>query len=94
MIKDFWNFKPIKEWIDENRDHAYVWNKNDEVLTYLTDKWFKTYAMDWNPTAENMSYILYKKANELLTDVVINNLIIYETPTSYAQYSELWDLPF
>jgi len=94
MLKDFWNFKPLKEWIDENRDHAYVWSKEDEVLTYLKDKWFRTYAMDNNPTAENMTYLLYQKAKELLGDVNINKIIIYETPTSYATYTDQWELPF
>jgi hypothetical protein len=43
--------------------------------------------MDNNPTAENMSYLLYQKAKELLGDVDINKVVIYETPTSYATYT-------
>jgi len=94
MIKDFSNFKPIKEWIDENRDHAYVGAKDDEVLWYLELEWFRTYSMDNNPTAENMSKLLYEKAKELLPWVEINKVVIYETPTSFAEYSATNDLPF
>ena len=94
MLKDFSNFKPIKDWIDENRDHAYVWSRLDEVLQYLKEKWFRTFQMDCNPTAENMSYVLYQKAKELLPWVEINKVVIYETPTSFAEYSATNDLPF
>ena len=94
MLKDFSNFKPIKDWIDENRDHAYVWSRLDEVLQYLKEKWFRTFQMENNPTAENMSKLLYEKAKELLTGVEINKVVIYETPTSFAEYSATNDLPF
>ena len=94
MLKDFSNFKPIKDWIDENRDHAYVWSRLDEVLQYLKEKWFRTFQMECNPTAENMSKLLYEKAKELLPWVEINKVVIYETPTSFAEYSATNDLPF
>lgn len=94
MLKDFSNFKPIKEWIDKNRDHAYVWISDDKVLNYLQSEWFKTFSFFGNPTAENMARFLYKKCEELLPDVQINNVIIYETPTSFAEYSDKWELPF
>ena len=94
MIKDFSNFKPIKEWIDENWDHSYVWKDDDEVLAYLKEKNFRTFSMTTNPTAENMSYVLYEKAKELLTGVEVDKVIIYETPTSFAEYSLTNDLPF
>lgn len=94
MLKDFSNFKPLKEWIDENRDHSYVWSRLDEVLQYLKEKWFRTFQMDCNPTAENMSKLLYEKAKELLPWVEINKVVIYETPTSFAEYSATNDLPF
>lgn len=92
MLKDFSNFAPIKEWIDENRDHSYVWQKDDEVLEFLTQKWFRTYAMEENPTAENMSKVLYWMCKILLKWCSVKSVRIYETPTSYAEYSE--DLPF
>ena len=94
MLKDFWNFKPIKERIDENRDHAYVWIKDDEVLLFLKEKWFRTFSMDSNPTAENMTKLLFEKSRELIPNVDIDKILIYETPTSFAEYSATNELPF
>lgn len=92
MIKDFSNFKPIKDWIDENRDHSYVGVYNDEVLDFLESKKFRTYTMKENPTAENMAKLLYEKSKELLEWVWVVKVVVYETPTSFAEYTE--DLPF
>lgn len=92
MIKDFSNFKPIKDWIDENWDHSYVGVYNDEVLDFLESKKFRTYTMKENPTAENMAKLLYEKSKELLEWVWVVKVVIYETPTSFAEYTE--DLPF
>lgn len=94
MIKDFSNFKPIKEWIDENRDHSYVGVAGDEVLEFLREKGYRTFEMNTNPTAENMSSLLYQKAKELLGGVEVNKVVIYETPTSFAEYSLTNNLPF
>ena len=94
MLKDFWNFQPIKDWIDENRDHAYVWKADDYVLISLREQKFKTYSMASNPTAENMAKLLYKVSSELLEWVDIDKVIIYETPTSFAEFSINNDLPF
>ena len=84
MLRDFWLLKPIKERIDENRDHAYVWKHNDNVLLYLKNEWFKVYAMDEAPTAENMAKVLYDKFKR---EFPIKEITIYETPTSFTTYN-------
>ena len=89
MIKDFSNFKPIKDWIDEHRDHAYVWSKEDKVVDYLKEQWFRVYTMYSNPTAEEMASFLFYKAKELLEWVDVVKVTVYETPTSFAEYSDL-----
>ena len=94
MLKDFWNFQPIKEWRDKNRDHAYVWRSDDIVIQLLWKEWWRTYSMLDNPTAENMAKLLYEKCKELLEWVNIDKVIIYETPTSFAEYSLRWGLNF
>lgn len=94
MLKDFSNFKPIKDWIDDYWDHSYVGVKWDEVLDFLKEKWYRTYEMEVNPTAENMARLLYQNCLHLIPDVEIDNVIIYETPTSFAEYSPQWELPF
>ena len=84
MLRDFWLLKPIKERIDDNRDHAYVWKHNDNVLLYLKNEWFKVYAMDETPTAENMAKELYGKFKR---EFPIKEITIYETPTSFTTYN-------
>lgn len=92
MVKDFWNLKPVKEWIDENRDHAYVWKKWDEVLEFLKEKGYKTFEFDVSPTAELMSKYLFET---IAKDIMwIEAVTVYETPTSYATYTYTSDLPF
>ena len=84
MLRDFWLLKPIKERIDDNRDHAYVWKHNDNVLLYLKNEWFRVYAMDEAPTAENMAKELYGKFKR---EFPIKEITIYETPTSFTTYN-------
>jgi len=83
MLRDFSLLKPIKEWLDENWDHAYVGCIEDEVLQYLTDKGYKTYQMDEDPTAENMAKFIYDKFRK---EFPIKEITIYETPTSFSTY--------
>ena len=39
MVEDFNLLKVIKEWVDDNRDHSYVWRYDDDVLIYLSNCW-------------------------------------------------------
>ena len=83
MLRDFWLLKPIKEWIDENRDHSYVWIYGDKVTEWLKNEWFKVYVMDIAPTAENMAKILFDKFKN---EFPLKSITIYETPTSFTTY--------
>lgn len=87
MLKDFSNFKPMKDWIDENWDHSYVGVEWDEVLDFLKEKGFRVFEMKNNPTAENMTSFLFRKAKELMWDVEVEKVVVYETPTSFAEFS-------
>lgn len=85
MIEDFSNLKRIKERLDKNWDHAYIYNSNDEVWNYLTEKWFQTYCMwDIEPTAENMAKFLFDSFSVL--EPRISSITVYETPTASAIY--------
>ena len=48
----------------------------------------KHFIMDSNPTAENMSKLIFEKAQELLKDhpIVMTRVRLYETPNCYADY--------
>lgn len=85
MLRDFSLFKPIKERIDENRDHSYVGKKWDTVLNYLSNEWFRTYEMENSPTAENMAEFIYHK---FCKEFPLASITIYETPTSFSTYSK------
>ena len=94
MVRDFWNLKQVKEWIDTYRDHSYVGKKWDEVLEFLQEKWFRTFTMEDNPTAENMAKLLYEKCSEFIPNVRLDKVVVYETPTSFAEYTTTNELPF
>lgn len=84
MLRDFWLLKPIKERIDENRDHTYVWVWDDEVFLFLQDRGYKTYKMENAPTAENMAKFIYDMFRKKFP---IESITIYETPTSFSTYN-------
>lgn len=89
MVMDFNWFNKIKNWIDENRDHSYVWRNDDEVLKFLKEHKFRTFEFDFSPTAENMSEYLFNMVKWLLPDFLeVENITIYETPTSFSTYSK------
>ena len=87
MVEDFNLLKVIKEWVDDNRDHSYVWRYDDDVLIYLSNCWYRTYTLEESPTAENMAKFLYEVCEELIdTETYIDSVTIYETPTSFTTY--------
>jgi len=60
MLLDFKKAKSkIKEWVDNNWDHAYLHHKDDEIGIYLRDQGFKIFEFQTNPTAENMAKYLF-----------------------------------
>lgn len=88
MVMDFNWFNVIKQRIDENRDHSYVWRKDDEVLQFLKGKGFRTYEFDFSPTAENMSMHLFDIVEMFLPTMTVKSVTIYETPTSFSTYTK------
>jgi len=85
MVMDFNNFKTIKDWCDNNRDHAYVYAPEDKVWAYLKKEGFRVFEMETEPTAEYMSVFLkglVASLYNLSQDEV--SITVYETPTSYA----------
>lgn len=81
--------KPLKRWIDENWDHAFLVNDQDEEmlssLRQLTE--CKIYAFEGeNPTAEVMARTLF----DVMTVEIGNSVIsirMWEGLNSYAEYS-------
>lgn len=85
MLVDFGDLKYIKERLDENWDHSYVYCNKDEVWKYLTEQWYRTFNMkELEPTAENMSMFLYMHFKDI--EPRVSKVIVYETPTAYALF--------
>ena len=88
FVRDFGEVKKeIKEFIDEHIDHGMILNSLDyEWIDILRKKENRVYTIEGNPTAENMAkhfyYIFKGKFPE------ISYIILGETPTSVAYYSE------
>lgn len=90
MVIDFYDLKKIQQMLDDKWDHATLINSQDKVFkTFLKKNKFKHFIFqDANPTAENMCSYLFRKIGETLPDrVCVENITVWETPTTYASYN-------
>lgn len=90
FVKDFNDFKPLKEWIDTNWDHAFLVAKEDTaMLDFLRDNGQRHYTFDNNPTAEYIAEKMFDIASGLLNDEFskVTKVLVNETATSEAVYS-------
>jgi 6-pyruvoyltetrahydropterin/6-carboxytetrahydropterin synthase len=79
--------KTLGTWIDENWDHALIYNQSDlDVVKLGWLKGNRAYAVSDNPTAENMCYFLLKKFCKSLEylGVIIGRISVWETDTAFA----------
>ncbi len=82
----------VGSWIDEYLDHNMILFNQDPDLHLLQQcsGMKKPFVVDFNPTAENLAEMIYKKGNELLLDtgVRISKIKLWETSNCYVEYSE------
>ena len=87
MVRDFASLKPLREWVDENLDHAtLLCSEDDAMLKFVRDTQQRHYVFEGNPTSENLCRFLYEKAKEFELPVVA--VEIDETCTSTARYED------
>ena len=87
MVHDFSDIKEaIKNWIDETLDHRMLLHKDDPILPMLKQRGELFYAMDENPTAENIARLIFNHARK--TGLPVVEVRLWETPTSYATYRD------
>mgnify|MGYP001482822887 CR=1 FL=1 len=95
MVIDFYHFAKIKEYIDNNWDHALMLNIDDPVRDVLKDakvtRKLKMWIAEGEPTAENIAKWLCVQSSMLLSNVApdgvqILSVTVYETATSSATY--------
>jgi 6-pyruvoyltetrahydropterin/6-carboxytetrahydropterin synthase len=89
FVKDYGDFAPLRNWIDNNLDHATIVSDDDDsFIAFLESDKQRLITTQGNPTSENLSKIIYDKAHELLDDdcCEVCEVRIKETCTSEAIY--------
>lgn len=95
FVKDFNDFKPLKEWIDTNWDHAFLVARDDKnMIDFLWKNEQRHFIFEENPTAENIAAELFKVASRELNDEYskVTLVKVNETATSEAVYTST-DVP-
>lgn len=92
FVKDFNDFKSLKDWIDTNWDHAFLVAKEDTtMLDFLRENDQRHFEFENNPTAENIAEKLFSVAGSLLNDDFskVTKVLVNETVTSEAVYTSV-----
>ena len=89
FVRDFSDFKPLRDWVDEELDHASLVSADDkDYWEWLNGSHQKHFITEGNPTSENLAQIIFQEAVRLLEDdrVYVYEVRIKETCTSEAIY--------
>ncbi|MAT07963.1 MAG: 6-carboxytetrahydropterin synthase QueD [Dehalococcoidia bacterium] len=88
MVIDFTVIKEtVKTWIDSKMDHRMILSREDPLISVLEEAGQPIYVMEENPTAENIAKLVFNQVKSKGIDV--KEIRLWETPTSYASYSEM-----
>lgn len=98
MVIDFSHLNQVKDWVNENWDHALLISSDDPAVNELKDlEIAKLYIFDqYNVTAENMTATLCKILNKIVDEKIDYQDLklrqvrvrIWETSSNMAEYSE------
>jgi len=87
MVTDFSDIKRVvKGWIDRELDHQMILREDDPLVAPLRALGEPIYLLESNPTVERIAKLIYDKGRELGVD--IQTVRVWETPTSFASYSQ------
>jgi 6-pyruvoyltetrahydropterin/6-carboxytetrahydropterin synthase len=90
FVVDFGDVKaPLKAWIDEHWDHAYLANETDPLLPLVQAQGLKTFSFSAEPTAEVMAKFLFDHVDKTLQrrpGVSVTRVVVMETCTGSAVY--------
>jgi 6-pyruvoyltetrahydropterin/6-carboxytetrahydropterin synthase len=85
MVVDFARLKrAVGDWIDEALDHKMLLHRDDPVLAYLRAQGEPVFAMDFNPTAENIARLIYDYT--AAQGFPVAEVQLWETDTCQASY--------
>jgi 6-pyruvoyltetrahydropterin/6-carboxytetrahydropterin synthase len=74
----------VKAWLDAEIDHNLLLFRDDPVLPLLREAGERVYAMDCNPSAENIARLIFEQVERGGFPVV--EVELYETETAVASY--------
>ena len=87
MVMDFSDLRDlVKGWVDAHLDHQMLLWRRDAVVPLLRELGEPFYLMDENPTAENISKLIYRQMRQM--GLKLSAVRLWETPTSFATYRE------
>src|SRR4051794_16452098 len=85
MLVDFSDIKnSVQRWVDENLDHNLLLCRDDPILPVLQARGERVFVMDRNPTAENISRLIYEQARSAGLPIV--EVRLWETDRCHATY--------
>jgi 6-pyruvoyl tetrahydropterin synthase/QueD family protein len=92
FVLDFGMIKArVGVWIAERLDHTTAYQRGDKMMESFAElnaaeKGKPFYAMDEAPTAENLAALIFGKAVELLPEVSVLSVVVWETPNCSGAY--------
>ena len=87
MVFDFTDVKTqLGEFVDAELDHRMLLRKDDPLVPALQQLGEIPYIMDVNPTAENISKLIFSEARA--RELPIAAVRLWETPDAFAEYRE------
>jgi len=82
----------IGDWIEDRWDHGFIYYDKDQFMEeFYAKTGYKHYALELNPTAENMAkYLVEDVAPHVMKDtgVEVYKVTLWETENCYAVYSK------
>jgi 6-pyruvoyltetrahydropterin/6-carboxytetrahydropterin synthase len=85
MVVDFGRLKrAVGGWVDEHLDHKMLLHKDDPLLPLLRRQGEPVYALDVNPTAENIARLIFEQA--AAQGFPAAEVRLWETDTCCATY--------
>jgi len=86
MVLDFSRIKDVvTQWIETTLDHRMLLHESDPVLPFLQQQGEPVYVMKVNPTAENITRLIYEYTAAQGFPVV--EVRLWETDHCFASYS-------
>jgi 6-pyruvoyltetrahydropterin/6-carboxytetrahydropterin synthase len=94
MVIDFSHLKSIVNGFLDNLDHCLLLNKNSdqELIDLLKTMDMRTTGVDFDPTAEKLSYEIYHNIEKVLTkmypEIQMDYVTVFENENSKATYKD------